>query len=64
MDELLTVLFEGRNSVEREFVILGNSSAGARDGHGGEGFVGFEEVLCEGVGDGDEVGFEVVRVPD
>ena len=63
MDEFLTVLFEGRNSVERKFVVLSNLSAGAGDDHGGEGFVGFKEILCEGVGDCDEVGFEVVGVP-
>ena len=64
MDKFLTVLFEGRNGVEREFVILGNLSPRARDGHRGEGFVRLEEVFCERVWDCDEVGFKIVRVAD
>ena len=62
MDKFLTVFFEGSDGIERELVILGNLGTRAWDGHGSEGFIGFEEVLCKRIGDCDEVGFEVVRV--
>lgn len=58
------MLLEGRDGVEDEFVVGGDYLGGAGDGHGGEGFVGFEEVLFEGAGEGDEVRFEVFGVAD
>ena len=45
MDEFEAMLFEGRDGVEGEFVVGGDELGGARDGHGGEGLVGFEEVF-------------------
>ena len=58
------MLFERRDGVEGEFLVGGHLHGGAGDDHGREGFVGAEEVFGDGAGDGDEVGFEVIRVLD
>lgn len=64
MHELLAVFLEGGDGVEGEFVVGGDLLRGAGDDEGGDGFVGAEEILCEGEGDDDEVGFKVVAVAD
>ena len=60
----MRMLFERRDGVEGEFLVGGHLHGGAGDDHGREGFVGAEEVFGDGAGDGDEVGFEVIRVLD
>lgn len=60
----MRMLFEGCDSVEGEFVVCSYLDRGARNDHGGQGFVSAEEVFGDGVGDGDKVRFEVVGVAD
>jgi hypothetical protein len=62
--KVVGVLLEGRDGKKVEFVVGGELVGGARDNHGGQLFVGFEEVFDGEVGDGDEVGVEVFRVAD
>lgn len=56
------MLLEGGDGVERELGVGGEEGGGARDHHGAQGLVGFEVGLCEGVGDGEDVGLEVFGV--
>ena len=56
MHEILGVFLERRDGIEGELVVGCDLDGGAGDNHGGEGFVGAEEVFGYGEGYGDEVG--------
>ena len=64
MYKLRTRLLERRDSVKCKFVIGIYSHSGTGHDHGAESFVCFEEVFRDGVGDGDEVRFQVFGVLD
>lgn len=56
------MLLERCDSVEGKLIIGGDLDCGARDDHGGQGFIGAEEIFGDVTRDGYEVGFKVVRV--
>ena len=62
VQELGRVLLERNDGVQGELVIGSDADGTAGDHHGRERFVGFEEVFDGGVGDGEEVRFEVLGV--
>lgn len=64
MYELCASLLEGRYSIQRKFVIGIYSYGGTGHNHVADGFVYFEEVFGDGVGNSDQVCFEIFRVAD
>lgn len=64
VQEFGAVLLERRHGVQRELVVGGDERRGPRHDHGRDGLVGLEELLDLLRGDGDEVGFNVLGVPD
>lgn len=64
MHEFLAVLLECGDCVETKLIVLRDKGSGARDDHGTDGFVAAGEFFGGGVGNGDEVGFEVVGCLD
>ncbi len=64
MYKLCTRLLECRYGIQREFVIGIYSDGRAGHDHAADGFVGFDEVFSDGVGDGDEMCLKVLGVLD
>ena len=62
--ELLTCLLECRYGIKGKLVIGIYSCSRSRNNHVTELLVGFDKVFGDGIGDSDEVRFEVFRVLD
>lgn len=62
VDELGAVLFKRRHRVKRELVVAGDKYRRTRHHECGQGFIAAHKVLDVVVRDGDQMGFEMLRV--